>query len=69
MGHKNEDGTYTAHIEIDHHGQFLTDEELTITNGSAADVYRLVIRCVEKHGFSFELPDWFPIGVRASGQR
>jgi hypothetical protein len=61
-GRRNEDGTYAAAIEIDHHGQFLPDDELTVTNGSTTDVYRLAIRCVEKYGFSLELPDWFPIG-------
>jgi hypothetical protein len=60
-GRRNEDGTYAAAIEIDHHGQFLPDEELTVTNGSTVDVRRLAIRGFEKYGPSLELPGWFPI--------
>ena len=60
-GRRHEDGTYTAIIEIEHRGQFVPDEELSVIGGSAAEVRQLAIRCVKKHGPSLELPDWFPI--------
>jgi hypothetical protein len=65
-GRRNEDGTYTAAIEIDRGGQFAPDEELTVTNGSTINVFRLVIRCIEKYDLSLQLPDWFPIADRRS---